>query len=218
MGELVFVRHGQASYGTSDYDRLSPLGHQQAAWLGTHFAENNLTFDRILCGTLRRHRETLDNILAQCGAEKTGEDARLNEMSYHQMETAYGAMSGCEAPTEQGEAMAEHFRRVITAWEDGKIPQVAETYKQFRSRVLDALFEHARRNERVLIVSSGGPAGIAVSKVLNLDLHATTDMILHTHNSSYSRFLVAEDRLQLMQFNAIAHLERADRQHAHTYL
>ena len=29
MGILYLVRHGQASFGEADYDRLSPLGHRQ---------------------------------------------------------------------------------------------------------------------------------------------------------------------------------------------
>ena len=30
MSEIYFVRHGQASFGSEDYDRLSPLGVRQA--------------------------------------------------------------------------------------------------------------------------------------------------------------------------------------------
>ena len=30
MQKITLVRHGQASYGTDNYDQLSPLGHEQA--------------------------------------------------------------------------------------------------------------------------------------------------------------------------------------------
>ena len=36
--ELWLVRHGQAAFGTEDYDRLTELGWQQARWLGAHLA------------------------------------------------------------------------------------------------------------------------------------------------------------------------------------
>ncbi len=39
MSHITPIRHGQANTGArteADYDRLSPLGHQQAAWLGDH--------------------------------------------------------------------------------------------------------------------------------------------------------------------------------------
>ena len=42
MGEIVLIRHGQAnSHATTeeDYDRLSPLGHDQARWVGQEEAK-----------------------------------------------------------------------------------------------------------------------------------------------------------------------------------
>jgi len=218
LGEIYFVRHGQASYGTANYDRLSPLGHQQAEWLGAHLAETVAGgFDMIVSGTLQRHRETLGGILKSLPFEGASEDARLNEMSFFQMEQAYAALTGNEAPDGQSD-MADHFRRVLAHWEQDLIPDVPESYSHFRARVTGALFHHAAHGARVLLVSSGGPIGIALSHVLRLDLHAMADVILHTHNASYSRFVVFPDRLELAQFNAISHLETPDRHHAKTYL
>ena len=39
---LLLVRHGQASFGKSDYDRLSPGGHRQARLLGADLARRGL--------------------------------------------------------------------------------------------------------------------------------------------------------------------------------
>ena len=44
MAELVLVRHGQASFGAADYDKLSDLGWRQSRWLGEYFAERGITF------------------------------------------------------------------------------------------------------------------------------------------------------------------------------
>ena len=38
MPEFFLVRHGQASFGADNYDKLSALGHRQARWLGGYFA------------------------------------------------------------------------------------------------------------------------------------------------------------------------------------
>ena len=38
MGQILLVRHGQASWGAADYDVLSPLGERQAAALGACLA------------------------------------------------------------------------------------------------------------------------------------------------------------------------------------
>ena len=69
MAELFLVRHGQASFGTDDYDRLSAAGEQQGVWLGEYFAQQALTFDRVICGTLNRHAQTVDAILRGMGRE-----------------------------------------------------------------------------------------------------------------------------------------------------
>ena len=61
---LFLARHGQASFGTADYDRLSDLGRQQSRWLGEYFAERDLKFTRVVAGTLRRQRETARELLS----------------------------------------------------------------------------------------------------------------------------------------------------------
>jgi len=80
MAELYLVRHAQAAFGTDDYDRLTELGHRQARWLGEYFAERGMGFDRVLTGTLRRHRETLQAIAETCPGTPAAEvDAGLDE-------------------------------------------------------------------------------------------------------------------------------------------
>ena len=84
MSQLTFIRHGQANSSAKDeinYDQLSPLGHQQAGWLGAHFVQTKTHFDRVYCGTLKRHLETARDIFP------TSEDSfvqgpRFNEMAY----------------------------------------------------------------------------------------------------------------------------------------
>jgi broad specificity phosphatase PhoE len=217
MGEVYFVRHGQASYGTSDYDRLSDLGHVQAGWLGQHLAETIGGFDRIVSGDLRRHRETLAGIMKALPDSQTTEDARFNEMAYFPLEQAYIAANGGQPPGDQLD-MAAFFRQVLVAWEAGEIPAPPEAYDDFKTRIINALTEFAAPGERVLIVSSGGPVGVALAHILSLDLHAMTDVILHTHNASYSRFMVHPERLSLIQYNVISHLEAPDRRYAQTYI
>ena len=39
MSELYLIRHGQGSFGTGNYDKLSDLGCEQARLVGRHFAE-----------------------------------------------------------------------------------------------------------------------------------------------------------------------------------
>ena len=73
MGMLYLVRHGQASFGSHDYDRLSELGHRQCRALGEHFRSMNVSFRTVLTGTLRRHRETYEGIAEGLGQHQAPE-------------------------------------------------------------------------------------------------------------------------------------------------
>ncbi len=70
MGTLYLVRHGQASFGTHDYDRLSELGHKQSVRLGEYWRERGVAFDAVIAGTLRRHRETWEGIAEGLGLQQ----------------------------------------------------------------------------------------------------------------------------------------------------
>ena len=47
MSTLYLVRHGQASFGTDNYDRLSAIGEEQARELGRYFVASGERIDHI---------------------------------------------------------------------------------------------------------------------------------------------------------------------------
>lgn len=216
-GEMCFVRHGQASYGAKNYDKLSDLGHVQSGWLGQHLSESAAPFDRMVRGDLRRHKETAACVLSHLESIPEQVDPRLNEMSYFVMEQAYIARTGDDLPTTQA-GVATHFARVMRAWESGQIPEAAESFQNFQSRVLAAITDHARAGERVLVISSGGPLGIVMRHVLKLGPKSMSEVILSTHNASFSRFLIDADDMRLYQYNATPHLDMPDRLYGKTFL
>ncbi|MFT6945427.1 MAG: broad specificity phosphatase PhoE, partial [Yoonia sp.] len=93
MGEIILVRHGQANSGATDeesYDKLSDLGHQQARWLGDYLRDREAPFDKVISGSLRRHRETATGI----GYDDPQIDPRLNEMDYFNLGQALQDVHG----------------------------------------------------------------------------------------------------------------------------
>ena len=62
MGNLYVVRHGQASFGADDYDQLSALGQKQSVRLGEYWRERGMTFEAVITGSLKRHRQTWEGI------------------------------------------------------------------------------------------------------------------------------------------------------------
>jgi broad specificity phosphatase PhoE len=217
MGEVYFIRHGQASFGAANYDKLSALGHQQSEWLGAYLADTVGGFDRVISGDLMRHRQTLAGIRKTLQHSECIEDARLNEMSYFVMEQAYRAKTGAKMPGNARD-LEQHFTSVMQAWEADEISDAPESYGEFQGRIMTAVQDISQPGQRVLIVSSGGPVGILLRHVLNLGLPAMTEIILGTHNASVTRFMVLPEGLRLMQFNGVAHLEHSDRKHALTFL
>ncbi len=58
MSEIYFIRHGQASFGSKNYDRLSEKGVLQAKILGRHIAFLGVRFDAICFGEMERQERT----------------------------------------------------------------------------------------------------------------------------------------------------------------
>ena len=58
MAAIYLIRHGQASFGSADYDQLSEKGRQQAVLLGQYW-RSRATPSKLFCGDLLRHNQTL---------------------------------------------------------------------------------------------------------------------------------------------------------------
>jgi broad specificity phosphatase PhoE len=212
MGEVVLVRHGQANSATAtteaEYDRLSELGRQQAAWLGEWLRERGEAFDAVLCGSLRRHRETVEAM--EVGPPEV--DARFNEMDYFGLAEAHRAAGGGPVTAE---TFPDHIVEVIHAWKAARI-QGAESYASFETRVAEALHDAAREGRRVLCITSGGTIGMALRHVLGLDPTRMAHLLVPIRNTSMHRLSVRGGASMLSEFNATPHLLPAERAHALT--
>ncbi|WOI55429.1 histidine phosphatase family protein [Palleronia sp. LCG004] len=212
MGEIVLVRHGQANSNADnerDYDRLSELGHLQARWLGEWLGDLDGGFDRILSGTLRRHVET-----AQAMGVEAIRDPRLDEMDYFNLGHALSDVHGVPMPTADG--FPEHLPQVMRAWHASEI-QGDESFAAFEARIVDVLTEAATEGRRTLCVTSAGVIAMAMRHVLDLDPRKLSMVLLPIRNTSIHRFHVRGDEMLLSGFNAVPHLERADRAYALTH-
>jgi broad specificity phosphatase PhoE len=55
---ILLIRHGQASFGTANYDELSALGRRQSEIVGHELARRSPRNPIVMCGSLRRQRDT----------------------------------------------------------------------------------------------------------------------------------------------------------------
>ncbi len=213
MGEIILVRHGQANSSAQDeagYDKLSDLGHQQARWLGDYLRDRERPFDKVISGSLRRHRETA----AGLGYEAPTIDPRLNEMDYFNLGRALQDVHGVPFPGP--DEFAAHVPQVMQAWHRAEIMGV-ETFASFETRVTGVLAEAAQPGARVLCITSGGVIGMIIRHLLDLDPTRMAHILLPIMNSSVHRVHVIPQGPILASFNAVPHLDMPDRAHALTH-
>ena len=219
MTTITLIRHGQANTQArdeSEYDRLSDLGHQQAVWLGAHFAATGEHIERVYSGTLRRHNETAQSM----GADNHGpivQDERLNEIEYFTLAHLMQDQHGVIIP-EDREGFVTHLPLLFKTWQDGKIENAPETFDHFETRVRDVIAEIADGKGPAIVATSGGLIGMVVRQVMNIDLTAMSLACLAIMTTSVHRLHRVGPVMALTQFNAVPHLEQRDRQFAQTHL
>jgi len=222
MAELYLVRHGQASFGTDDYDRLSTLGEQQSVWLGEYLSERKVDFDHVIIGTQLRHRQTAEGICRGMGRPPTfAEHAGLNEYDFYALHNALGK----EGPELKQSASGnkqyfyKRLKEALLLWSTDQLSgPLPEKWQAFAERINFALsYIQQCGAQKVLVVSSGGPIGMLISQVLGAPANTAIELNLQIKNASLSQFYFNEQSVKLASFNNIAHLDRADRLHAITY-
>ena len=222
MAEFYTVRHGQASFGAANYDKLSELGWRQARWLGEHWREAGLQFERILCGDLVRHRETAQGICdgLQVDSARVQIAPQLNEFDFQAVMHAYGEHKPGEVPA-KGAGRADYYRflkSAMHAWSRGDISPV-ETWQAFEQRIEEALglISDSPSASRTLVVSSGGAIAMMVRQVMGAGAEAVTKLNMQIKNTAVSRFFSGARSISLHSFNHVPHLEHRERQEFITY-
>ncbi len=222
MAQLYLVRHGQASFGAADYDKLSDIGHQQSMLLGQYFAHRDIKFDSVVTGDMRRHKETA------AGIQKGGEsaipvitDAGWNEFDFNAVVSSYLTLNPSMRP-EANAPRADFYRllkNAMLAWSKQEIGQeLPESWSEFTGRVAGAVERIcASENKNVLVASSGGAIAITMMNMLGLTVEKTVNFNLQIKNTSINHFFFNRDGIQLSSFNNVGHLDLPEHQSLITY-
>jgi broad specificity phosphatase PhoE len=231
VGTLYLIRHGQASYGSADYDRLSPVGEAQAHTLGTRLDLAGLAgLDAIYTGPMTRQRQTLEHL--RRGAIGAGHalptDDRLTAAmaEYPAFELLSRALPKlvaeepalaplCEGALDPA-LLDRAFWLMIGKWSKGELTvDGVESIDGFIERVRGgiAALVAAHPGGRVAVVTSGGPIGIAVLLALGVTSERAIAIGRHIRNASVSEFKFRSrefawrpDDFSLVAFNHVAHL------------
>lgn len=210
MTVLTIVRHAQASFGSADYDRLSPLGERQAAHLGAWFKRIGYRPDKVVTGGLKRHEQTAEICLKA-----------MNLTCDPVSDEAFCEFNHREVIDRHAPRFREHFLRsdlrnmtefhltfqaAVARWTGGAHDsEYGLSWPAFRKQVSHGLKTlMGSENEHVLLVSSGGPIGVMTQMAARSDALEAMRLCNRLYNSSVTRLRNGN----LHSFNSVAHLEQ----------
>lgn len=222
MSLLYVIRHGQASFGQGDYDRLSDLGRRQAQVLGAHLKEQGLNLDAAYCGTMQRQRHTAELVLDELPSPPALSE--LPQINEYDSEAIMGALLPALMEDEprladlfpkmrsDRRAFQELYEATMLRWIGGSYDCApAETWQSFHERLGQGIAQVRSENGRgrtVALFTSGGPISGVMRLALGLEDEVALRLTWVIRNASVSSFFYNDQHLTLSQFNRTGHLER----------
>ena len=222
MGTIYLVRHGQASFGSDNYDALSPLGHQQAGVVGRALRARGVQPDVAFSGTMQRHRETAAGALAALGLSQPLPVQTLpgvNEFDHENVievaEPRYASkavmMADMAAGGDPRRAFQKFFQDAVSRWVGGNHDdEYAEPWSVFKLRcvtALDDLVQATPPKGQSVVFTSGGTISVMCAHLLGLSDAQAFTINWTLANTGITKIVAGRDGLHLVSVNEHAHLE-----------
>lgn len=234
MGQIYLVRHGQASFGTANYDQLSALGVEQSRLLGEWFTRCGQGFHRVVIGGMMRHRQTADACMTTLPQElRSGlewqSDAGFNEYDHHEVLLRHQpdlvdpiAVKDFLARSENPKRVFQQlFQLAMVRWMGGAHDnEYAEPWPVFRIRCIAALqrlLDSAGASQNIIVFTSGGTIATLCQHLLELPDRQTAELNWSLVNSAVTKLLYRPGRVTLSYLNSHAHLDLLGQKHSVTY-
>jgi broad specificity phosphatase PhoE len=206
MGQILLVRHGQASWGAADYDVLSSVGEEQAVVLGRFLV--GLEPTAVVHGAMKRQQRTAE-IAAEAAGWRAGLtlDHRWDEMDHQAILAAHPHELGGEPDRRQFQAW---FEAATNRWTAGNHDhEYDESYPAFVRRVGDALAALAAAAGPAVVFTSGGPIASVAAQLLGAGVATYGRLAPVVVNGSITKLVTGRRGVTLVSFNEHAHLESA---------
>lgn len=212
MGAIYLVRHGQASFGAADYDKLSGVGSEQAAVVGEELRRRELQFAHVRSGSMARQRDT-----ALAAGFDPVEDPRWNEYDFNDvLSHATEPPSAADSRAFQGVMDAALLAWVAALEGDGR---AAESWTVFAARVnaaLDDLVDELGKGQDALVFTSGGVIGAICARLIGDQAGRFAALNRIACNAGVTKIISGRSGLTLVAFSEHAHFE-GRRRHLLTY-
>lgn len=218
MGQILLLRHGQASLLSDDYDQLSPLGVQQARRAGEALAQTGAPARLVVSGTLNRQADTARHMMAAAGWQSAyRQDPRFDEYDhadlfggiYPDLDTHAKTAAYVAAQDNPRAAFQSLFEQAFAAWMEGRTGASGLTWPAFRARAVAALGDVAESlgsGERAVIATSGGVIAALVQELIGLPDAQVLNLHNPVQNASLTRILTKGRAMSLGGFNDVSHL------------
>ncbi|MFL2639046.1 MAG: histidine phosphatase family protein [Flavobacteriaceae bacterium] len=231
MSKLFFFRHAQASLGKENYDVLSKKGELQAAELGKFLTNNNMKFDKIYVGELRRQQHTYE-IVKEIFEKKRlhiPSPTILKELNEHQateaMKIHLPNMINSDPyinklwkeiekePSKKNGNLMLGFEYFLNKWIDNKIiVKRVVPWTDFRKNVnrgLKKILINTKKSEKIGVFTSGGTISSITGYCLKIkDEKRIASLNFSIRNTSFSTFLYSKKQFNLLSFNELPHLKK----------
>lgn len=208
MGAIHLIRHGQASFGSDDYDQLSGLGAVQGGHLGRAWRAAGFRPDSALAGSMKRHAQTATAAMDALGGGDWDVDARWNEYDHLGLTGHADAASRPADPREFQKQLDVALREWVAGERQGD-----ESFAAFSDRVRGALADAAAAatdGRRVAVFTSGGPIALVASHLLTGDASLFITMNRVVVNGAVTTVMVGRGGSRLLTFNDHSHVPAAD--------
>lgn len=230
MGQLLVVRHGQASVMRTNYDDLSEQGREQSSRLGRCFADHGWSFDSVYTGPAMRHRDTMRRVgrAMEEARRPWPEPIELAGLAENDdlplVRASVGALSDdpeiaqlrremldVRDKNERSRRFQLLYEAVMVRWLRGDLePRGVETWPQFRARVLscvETMTSLCEPRARIVAFTSVGPVAVLLQRALGVDDETAFGLVWRLHNSALTGFgFDGRGRLSLQSFNAMPHM------------
>jgi len=221
MKTIYLVRHGQASFGSQNYDQLSSNGRQQARYLAHHWQKQDFLPELNFSGQLKRQIETA-TIVSGLPSAKIEQLAGFNEYPFHQLFEVYGKNTS----TNWRNVSKQEFQTTLLKLFEQDIDKLLldaglQSWQSFGERCYQTLIrlisQHAERSSLAIYSSAGAIAAI-VQHVLSLNYSDTAHRAFSLYNSSVTTLTIEKGVIALGQFNQTEHLGSNLASDLYTYL